>query len=153
MSHRTPGMPRYRLDFKLHALSELDRNEGRIYQTARQLGIARQTLHSWHRDRDKLHREVEKLRQQRGFTLSDQFDALIQQMVAAIPEKLERARFSDIARVLPMLLELSKSIKAEAEAEDGSDVYEKLAQLINRYADRTAESDDDFPESDGGELP
>jgi hypothetical protein len=53
-------------------------------------------------------------------------------MVAIMPEKLENASLHELVRSLAMVRATMN--EARAEKEESSDVYEKLARLMDRYA-------------------
>ena len=120
MKRATPFLPRYRLDFKLRALATLDANDGRSYQTARQLQLPRSTLRDWNRDREQIHREVERLREQRGVTLEEQFETVIAEIANTMLNKVENARLVESMRVLKMILDLSEQIAAKRAAEESA---------------------------------
>ncbi len=154
MRRATPFLPRYRLTFKLRALAALDTNDGRVYQTARQLRIPRSTLWDWNRDREKIHREVERLREQRGVTLEEQLETVIDEIAGAMLNKVENAKLLESTRVLKLILDLSREIAAQRAAEEAEreDVYVKLERLFERYR-QTNEAEGEVASFGGGSPP
>ncbi len=135
----------YTVEYKLKALVALSKNNNNIYETAQQLGISRQTLNNWSRDRDKIFGLSERLAEQNRLPLHRRLNLLIDQISDALPEMVESARLGDATRALTTLISLSESLEASYKAQeaDGSDVYEKLAQLMNRYAANYADESAD----------
>lgn len=126
----------YRIAYKLRALVTLDENDGNVYATAKQLGLPRATLVDWKSNRELIVEQSETLHQHLRLTMSQRLDLVIDQIIESLPEKVAMARLGEAARALIMLFEMSNRVAAEEEQarEDGSDVYEKLARLIEGKA-------------------
>ena len=126
----------YTVEFKLKALVALSKNNNNIYETAKQLGISRQTLNNWSRDRDKLYALSEKLAEEDRLPLYRRLNLLINQISDALPEMVASARLGDATRALTTLISLSESLEAsyKAREERTSDVRAKLERLLERYA-------------------
>ncbi len=146
MKRATPFLPRYRLDFKLRALATLDANDGRIHQTARQLQLPYSTLKDWNHNRERIHREVERLRERRGITLEEQFEAVIAEITNTMLDKVEKARLLESIRVLRMILDLNAELAAKRESTESKreQLREKLERMFARY-DGTDESGEQLP--------
>ncbi len=125
----------YTIEFKLKALVELDKNNRNIYMTAKQLGISRQTLNDWSRDRDKIYEMSEVLAEQQRLPLHRRLNLLINQISDALPGMVETARLGDATRALSTLLTLSETLKAKQEAYDERDqsINERLEKMLKPY--------------------
>ena len=131
----------YTVEFKLKALVALDRNNRNIYVTAKELGISRQTLNDWSRDRDKIYEMSEILAEQNRLSLDRRLNLLNNQISDALPGMVESARLGDATRALSTLITLSESLKAKKEADDAQDetINERLEKLMKLYEDRPEE--------------
>ena len=142
----------YSVEFKLRLLTALDVNDGNLYKTAQQFGIARANVSDWSQRREQLFEQGETLLQQKRLHLAQRMEMIVNQIIDAMPKKVEKARLSDSANALRILLDLSAAAEAKAAAEEAanSDVYEKLARMMERFAPK-AESDE--AEDDSAERP
>lgn len=131
---------RYSRRARVAALEALDRNGGNLYKTMKETGISDQTLSRWRRAElggDALSERAAAAAQS-GMRLDDELEKLAQQIVAILPEKLYEANLHQIIEALKFVLDKV----GQAGGDEGADVYEKLAHLINRYAaDRPADGD------------
>lgn len=128
---------------KLEALAELARNGGNIHKTAKEIGVPPQRLSDW----AKAQREGRLLPIQPGLSvdapLEERFERIAYQLVTAMTEKLEEANLHQITEALKFVFDKI----GQTGEDDGSDVYEKLAHLINRYAaPGTADGDPEPPD-------
>jgi hypothetical protein len=123
------------VEFKLRVLTALDVNDGNIYKTAQQFGIGRANVSDWNQKREQLFEQGETLLQQKRLHLAQRMELIVNQIVDSLPKKVEKARLSDSAQALRLLINLSAEIEAKqaAEEERSSDVYAKLAKLLERY--------------------
>lgn len=81
---------------KAEALAVLDGNAGNVAKTARQLGIARQTLQEWAQDRH-LSADVPEIRQQVKECLADRCESLLGTLLGLMNDKADTAKFSELA--------------------------------------------------------
>ncbi len=110
---------------KLAALAELERSGHSYYQTEKKTGIPRATLRRW------------ELEQERGdlplvtsalpppvddADLDDRFERLADQLVAALPEKLDEANLHQIIEALKLVLDKA----GQAGGDRSTDAREKL---------------------------
>ena len=143
--------PQYSLQTKLAALIELERNGGNLYQTARILGMDEKTLASWAQAQREGKLVAPPLPSEppvpdEDAPLDERLEQIVQQMVAIMPQKLEEASLQELVRSLTMVRATLQ--EARAEKEENSDVYEKLARLMDRFA--PAGSADSSPQSPDG---
>lgn len=132
---------------KLAALDELERNGGNVYSTAKQVGIPPQRLSDWAKAKREGRLPTIQPALSVDAPLDERFEHVAYQLVAAMTEKLGEANLHQITEALKFVFDKL----GHTEEDDGSDVYEKLADLINRYAaDGTADGDPEpFDESSG----
>ncbi len=124
----------------------LDRNQGNLYRTSQELGIAEQTLSNW----VKAHREGRLLPEPdlpANAALDDQLEHIVNRMVAIMPEKVEEASLQELTRSLTTILATMN--QARAEKEKSEDVYEKLGRLMDRWSNNGA-AIGGLPPLDGG---
>lgn len=117
---------------KLKALMALAANKGNATLTAEQTGIPYNTVLYWSR--------------QTSTNLDDRLERLAHQLITVMPEKLNEADLQQITRALALVL---NNIQRDSGADKRSDVYEKLARLMDRYAAGKRAIGDAEP-SDGG---
>jgi transposase-like protein len=124
----------YSLQTKLAALVALERNDGNVFRTAREIGISVVTLRSWRKAQREGRLVLPAMQPELpdDASLDERLEQIVQQMVAIMPEKLENASLHELVRSLAMVRATMN--EARAEKEESSDVYEKLARLMDRYA-------------------
>ena len=112
---------------KIKALAALSDNHGDIFKTHAQTGIPYAVLQVWAKDQ--------------GVTLNDRLVKAAYRLLAALPDKLDKADLQQIVRALSVVLD---NIKQDDSAEGGQrvDVYEKLARIMDQYtAARSMDTD------------
>jgi transposase-like protein len=124
----------YSSERKQAALETLKRNEGNFYQTAKETGISDATLYRWLR-LEQVGEAVDHA------PLDERFEQVAHQLVAAMTEKLDEANLHQITEALKFVFDKI----GQTEEDDGSDVYEKLADLLNRRAAALGAADDPEP--------
>jgi transposase-like protein len=124
----------YSLQTKLAALVALEWNDGNVFRTAREIGISVVTLRSWRKAQREGRLVLPAMQPElpEDASLDERLEQIVQQMVAIMPEKLENASLQELVRSLAMVRATMN--EARAEKEESSDVYEKLARLMDRYA-------------------
>ena len=61
-------------------------------------------------------------------------------MVAIMPEKVEEASLQELTRSLTTILATINQVRAETEAKEDDEVYERLVRHLSQYAPDGAES-------------
>jgi transposase-like protein len=113
-------------------LAVLDRNRGNFYRTAKETGISHDTLRRWVREGKRSGETSPDKDDGAQKPLSERLEALVSQMVAVMPEKVEEANLQEIARTLTIVLDAMN--KVQSETEESSHAREKLAEILERYA-------------------
>ncbi|MEP7291614.1 MAG: transposase [Chloroflexota bacterium] len=129
---------RYTPDFKLRALTALDANGGRLRETAKQFGIASDTLSDWNRHREEIMQQTRLYRSDGQLSLEARFDMIAQLLLNTLPEKIENAKLTDTLRAMTMLNALRQTF--ETQQQEMSTAHEKLGMLIDRYRKRREET-------------
>ena len=133
---------------KAAALAEVDRNGGKVYQTAKAIGVSARTLERWVRAA-RLQGDpaaAGSLPPEDEAALDDQLEQLARQMVAVMPEKVEQANLQELTRSLAIVLGAINQTRTGKETT--SHAREKLAEILERYA--AAASTEGTPEPPDG---
>ena len=109
-------------------LASLTRNEGNVYQTAKENGVPESTIHYWLR----LPETSSDLPPASGTGLDERLEQIARQMVEAMPQRVDEASLQDLVRLLPIVLDTMN--QARAGKEKNSNAREKLAEILDRYA-------------------
>ena len=136
---------RYSQETKLAVLARLDRNGGNYYLTAKEAGIAWSTLSKWVKDQHEGRLPMLSPRPEpfdEKASLADQLGQIVGQMVAIMPEKVEEASLQELTRSLTSILATMNQVRAETEAKEDDEIYERLVRHLSQYAPDGAESCD-----------
>jgi hypothetical protein len=133
----------YSPDDQATTLAILDANGGNRSRTAKQAQIPRKTLSDWD-DKQVIPNEI---RQQKKNQLADRIDEVVWQIVAAMPNKIEKAGLKDAAIAMGTGIDKANllrgdptSITGTASGESAEQLFAKQYQQVNGCTEAEAQA-------------
>ncbi len=129
----------YSPDEKGAALAALDANGGNVKRTAAMVDVPRKTLEGWDNG-SGVTSEVEASREQKTLELANSFEDLARKIVAAAPDKIEKAGLKDSVFSAAIAIDKSRLLRGQATSINEVQMRDALEGVVARCIDRARDA-------------